>query len=223
MIEVNEIFSDSDKRIALWCNEVEDTNDLAIMCENIMESGAGLISVPENMVENIWVYLEKSPIKILTRFDFVSNRKTIDNDISDLAKNVINVCKHGADGVQIFIKMVSFEDFCEKISLVRDDLFFCKDLCIVMDIEDVDINNWLGIFEKLRTIGAKALAFTLNEDMGQRSDFVGRIYGMLKNWDFDGELHFMLDNNFDRMDQVINLIESEKPELSERVKFFLNY
>ena len=223
MIEANEIFSDSDKRIALWCNDVQDTNDLAIMCENIMESGVNLISVPDNIVENVWVYLEKSPVKILTRYNFISNRKNIDNDIANLAKNVINVCKHGADGVQIFVKMSGFEDFCEKISLIRDDLFFCKDLCIVMDIEDVDINNWSGIFEKLRAIGTNVLAFTLKEDMGGRSDFVGRIYGMLKNWEFDGELHFILDNNFDRIDQVINLIESEKPELNNRVRFFLNY
>ena len=223
MIEVNEIFSDSDKRIAFWCDDVSDTNDLAIMCENIIDSGAGLISVPSHLVENMWVYLEKTPVKIFTRYDFVSNHKNIDNDMAVLAKNIINVCKHGADGVQIFIKMANFEDFCDKLSLVRDDLFFCKDLCIVMDMEDVDINNWANVFGKLRAIGTNALAFTLREDMGPRSDFVGRVYGMLHNWDFDGELHFILDNNYDRIDQVISLIESEKPELNDRVRFFLNY
>ena len=29
MIEINEIFSDSDKRLAWWCESVSDTNDLA--------------------------------------------------------------------------------------------------------------------------------------------------------------------------------------------------
>ena len=223
MIDGNEIFLESDKRIALWCDAVQDTNDLAIMCGDIIESGVDLISVPPEIVQNVWVYLERKPVKILTRYDFVSNHKSIDDDIGGFAKNVIDVCKHGADGVQVFIKMSVFEDFCDKIASVLDDLFFGKDLCIAMDIEDVDINNWHGIFEKLRSIGAKTLLFTLNEDMGVRSDFVGRVYGMLKNWDFDGELHFILHNDYDRIDQVIRLIESEKPELNNRVRFFLNY
>ena len=223
MIEANEIFSDSDKRIALWCDDVQDTNDLAIMCENIVENGIDLISVPPSKVQDAWVYLEKKPVKILTRYDFVSNHKDIDNDIANLAGAISNVCKHGAGGVQIFIKMSMFEDFCDKISPVSADLFFGKNLCVVMDILDVDVNNWNTIFEKLRSIGTNTLAFTLSEDIGGRSDFVGRIYGMLENYDFDGELHFLLDNNYDRIDQVIRLIETVKPELNDRVRFFLNY
>lgn len=223
MIEANEIFSDSDKRVALWCEDVQDTNDLAILCENIIESGVGLISVPQEIIQNVWVYLEKSPVKILTRHNFISNHKNLDNDIAELAKDITNACKHGADGVQIFLKMTIFYEFCDKILSIRDDLFFGKDSCIVMDILDVDINNWAEIFQKLRNIRANTLAFTLNEDMGVRSDFIGRVYGMLKNWDFDGELHFILDNNYDRIDQVIRLIETERPELNDRVRFFLNY
>ena len=46
MIEANEIFSDSDKRIALWCNEVGDTNDLALLADNVIENKIPLISVP---------------------------------------------------------------------------------------------------------------------------------------------------------------------------------
>ena len=62
MIDVNEIFSDSDKRIALWCDAGGDTNDLAMMCENIIENGVNLISVPPEIVYDVWVYLEKSEI-----------------------------------------------------------------------------------------------------------------------------------------------------------------
>jgi len=223
MIDINEIFLDSDKRIALWCDEVQDTNDLAVMCENIMESGVDLISVAPDMVRNMWVYLEKSHVKILTRYNFTSNNKNIDNDIADLAKNIINICKSGANGVQIFLKMSGFEYFCDKILPVKEDLFFGKDLCVALDIEDVDINNWDMIFQKLRDIKANTLILTLNEDMGVRSDFVGRVYGMLKNWDFNGNLHFMLHNDYDRIDQVIRLIESEKTELKDYIKFFLEY
>ena len=223
MIDVNEIFSDSDKRIALWCDAGGDTNDLAMMCENIIENGVNLISVPPEIVYDVWVYLEKSRVNILTRYNFVSNHKNIDNDIADLAKNIINVCKRGADGVQVFLKMSGFDDFYDKILPVKEDLFFGKDLCIAMDIEDIDINNWNTIFQKLRDIKTRTLVLTLNEDMGVRSDFVGRVYGMLKNWNFNGDLHFILHNDYDRIDQVIRLIESEKPELKDRVKFFLEY
>lgn len=223
MIEINEIFSDNDKRIAFLCDETQDTNDLAVMSENIIQSGVGLISVPSSIVHDMWVYLEKTPVKILSRYDFKTNHKNIDSDMSELATNVKSVFNHGADGVQIFIKMSEFDDFIEKISLVREDLFFNKEFCLVFDIEDIDINNWDNIFKKLRFINIDTLMFSLNEDMATRSDFVGRIYGMLKNWDFDGNLHFALNNNFDRIDQVIRLIESEKPELQNRVKFFLEY
>ena len=77
--------------------------------------------------------------------------------------------------------------------------------------------------QKLRDVRANALVLTLNEDMGNRSDFVGRIYGMLQHWNMDGELHFILNNNYDRMDQVIRLVASEKPELSDKLRFFLDY
>ena len=69
MIEMDEIFSDSDKRVAIWCDEVADTNDLALMCENIINNDVHLISVPAEMVPNVWTYLEKRNVKIFTRFD----------------------------------------------------------------------------------------------------------------------------------------------------------
>ena len=70
MIDINEIFSDSDKRIAIWCEGANDTNDLAIMCENIINNDVHLISVPPTVVENVWTYLEKTGVKILTRYKF---------------------------------------------------------------------------------------------------------------------------------------------------------
>ncbi len=223
MIEINEVFSDSDKRLALLCDDVIDTNDLAGMADDIIKGNIHLISAPVDIVPLLWAYLEKSDVKILTRFVFAPKQKNIDSDMYELASKITNICKKGADGVQIFIKMRDFESFIEKISVVRDDLFFEHDLCLVMDIEDLDIHQLPMIFQKLRDVHVKALAFTLNDDMKNRSDFVGRVYGLLQNWDMDGELHFMLNNNFDRIDQVIRLVESEKPELSDKLRFFLDY
>ena len=223
MIEINEIFFDSDKRVALWCDDLPDTNDLAVMADYIIKSDIRFISVPDKMLPFVWVYLENFDVKIYTRFMVDLNKKDIDADMYNLAENITNVCKKGASGVQIFISQDDLESFSNKILPVRDDLFFGHDLSLVMDIEDIDVNNWHMVFQKLHDLNATAFGLILKEDMKNRSDFVGRVYGMLQNWDADCELHFMLNNNFDRMDQVIRLIESEKPELSDKLRFFLDY
>ena len=223
MIEMNEIFSDSDTRIALWCNSAEDTNDLAVLADNIIENKISLISAPAGVVSFLWTCLEKSKVKILTRYFFEPINKNIDKDVSVLAENIVSVCKCGASGIQIFVKMRDFYGFMDILSVIRDDLFFGHDLCIMMDISDIDINNWDMIFEKLRDVRADVFGISMNEDMGNRSDFIGRIYGMLQKWNFGGDLHFVLNDNLERIDQAIRLVESLRPELSEKLRFFIEY
>lgn len=223
MIEANEIFSDSDSRIALWCDGVGDTSDLAMLADGIMENDISLISVVPEIVKTMWTYLEKKQVKILARYFFEPVNKNIDIDIAKLSGDIMGAYRNGANGVQIFVKMRDFERFIDMLSVIRNDLFFGHDLCIVMNILDINVENWNLIFKKLREIRANCFAISFDEDMGNRSDFIGRIYGMLQNWDFDGDLHFMLKNNFERIDQSIRLIESLKPELSDKIRFFLEY
>jgi len=223
MIEANEIFSDFDKRIALWCDGVGDTNDLAGLSNSIIENQIDLISVLPEIVYFLWTCLEKNNVKILTRYNFAPLQKNMDKDISGLVTNVANILKKGASGVQIFLKMRDFERFVDVFCFVCADLFFEHDLCIGFDISDIGFADWGIVFQKLRDMRARALCLMLKEDMGNRSDFVGRVYGMLQNWDFDGELHFVLNNDYERMDQVIRLIECEKPELSDKLHFFIEY
>jgi len=223
MIEMDEVFSDSDKRIALWCEGVADTNDLAMLCEHVVSHNVHLLSVPPECVKDVWAYLEKSKVKILTRYSFNSNPKNIDSDIFKLGADIVSVCKNGANGVQLFMKMHDFESVINCLLVVRNDLFFGHDLSIVMDTEDLDMDNLDFVFKKLREIRADSFGLTLNEDAGNRSDFLGRIYALLQQFDFDGELHFILGNNFDRIDQVIRLTECLCPAKSQRLKFFLDY
>lgn len=223
MIEMDEVFSDSDKRIAVWCESVADTNDLAMLCEHVASHNVHLLSVPPECVKDVWAYLEKSKVKILTRYSFNSNPKNIDSDMFKLGGDIVSVCKNGANGVQLFIKMHDFESFVNSLLVVRNDLFFGHDLSIVMDAEDLDMDNLGFLFQKLREIRADSFVLTLNEDAGNRSDFVGRIYAFLQQFDFSGELHFILGNNFDRIDQVIRLTECLRPELSDKLRFFLDY
>lgn len=223
MIEINEIFSDSDKKLAWWFDGANDTSDLATMAENVIQQNIKLISVLPEFVPFMWTCLEKTDTKIMTRYTFYPNGSSVDADIYNLVKNITGICKKGANGVQIFIKMSDLERFIDNLIVVRDDLFFEHDLSVGLDVGDIGVADWDVLFEKLRYIRANSLILTLNEDMGNRSDFVGRVYGMLSKWNFDGGLHFMLNNDYDRIDQVIRLVESEKPELSEKLRFFLNY
>lgn len=224
MIEINEVFSDADSRMAWLCDKAMDTNELAMMAEDISKEKVRLISVMPDIVPCMWTWLEKIGVKILARYVFNPLQKSmIDEETYDLGAKITDVLKKGATGVQIFVKMRDFEYFVETIEFVRDDLFFDHDLCIALDISDIAIDDWPKVFQKLCDVRAHALVLSLNEDMGNRSDFVGRVYGMLQNWNFNGEVHFILGNNFDRIDQVIRLIEIEKSELANRVKFFLDY
>ena len=222
MMTSDEIFFDSDKRVALCCDDIDDTNDLAILAENIIEKNIKLISVPPKVLPFMWTCLEKNDVKILTRYFFESLNKNAD-DVSELSANIVSVYKQGANGVQIFTKLRGLENFVDLGSLVREDLFFEHDLSIFLNIQEISVNEWEIVFGNLREIRADSFGLVFNEDVGNRSDFIGRIYGMLDKWDFDGNLHFMFGNNFERIDQTVRLVESMRPELSDRLRFFLEY
>lgn len=221
MITANEIFSDFDPRIALWCDDARDTADIAVLANDIIENKISLVSVPSSIVSFIWTYLEKSKVKIFSRHYFETLNKNFDKDVSNLSEKIMADYKNGAHGIQLFIKIRDFDRLVNLLTVIRDDLFFEHDLCLVLDVEDLGVDNIDLIFRKLKDIRANAFGIRLSEDMGVRSDFIGRIYGILDKWDFDGDLHFMLKNNFERIDQSIRLIESLRPELVNRVHFFL--
>ncbi len=223
MIEEKEILLDPafENQIASWCDNVQDTNDTAIMANDVLESGVDTISVPEEIVPFVWTCLEKSKVEIFTRYNFEPT--DIDDDFNDLVKKINRVLKSGADGVQIFVKMALFEKFMDLLSLVRDDLFFEHKLCICMDINDIDISKWDMIFEKMRALRVDIFAITFEKDDGKRSDFIGRIYGMLNAWDFGGILHCIKINKNIRIDEIMRLTEMLQPDIYEKLRFFIEY
>ena len=205
----------------MWCDDARDTADIAVLANDIIENKISLVSVPSSIVSFIWTYLEKSKVKIFSRHYFETLNKNFDKDVSNLSEKIMADYKNGAHGIQLFIKIRDFDRLVNLLTVIRDDLFFEHDLCLVLDVEDLGVDNIDLIFRKLKDIRANAFGIRLSEDMGVRSDFIGRIYGILDKWDFDGDLHFMLKNNFERIDQSIRLIESLRPELVNRVHFFL--
>ena len=56
------------------------------------------------------------------------------------------------------------------------------------------VTDWNEVYEDARKLNVNSLFFAFTKDMGNKSDFVGRIYAMLNAWNDDNkfELHFAL-------------------------------
>ena len=108
--------------------------------------------------------------------------------------------------------------------MIRDDLFFNRELSIGLDLMEIDAGDWENLFAKLQKINASSVLFVLSKDLGNKSDFVGRVYGMLESWDANNKfnLGFMFGSDLMRIEQVVRLVESVRPELGGRIKFFVN-
>ncbi|MCQ2574625.1 MAG: hypothetical protein MJ156_00790 [Alphaproteobacteria bacterium] len=222
MIETENIFLDANDKLALWIQSRPDTISLASVANNVINQNISLISTTPAAAQYLWTCLEKEKTTILARFYF-EQHEDIDQSISILSKDIVNVCKHGASGVQLFISIKDFWFVVKNFTILFNDLFFEHELGIGLDILEIPNNKWNDVFCKLRDLHVKSLTLTLKEDTGNKSDFVGRIYGMLHNWDFDGNLYFELLNNYERVDEVIRLVECEKPDLLGKIKFFIRY
>ena len=85
--------------------------------------------------------------------------------------------------------------------------------------------EFADMFECLKKINASSVCFALTRDDGKKSDFVGRVYGLLNAWDsdFHGALHFALENRPERIEQAHRLVKSIRPELIPDLRFWINY
>ena len=206
---------------AMWCPAGLDSADLAHVVEQVIADNMRAISVVSDSVPIIWPWLENKNIKIFTRFyiDAVSA-----DSVSDLTENVNSVFKQGADGAQIFIRFKDIDAFVSQLYMIRDDLFFNKDLIIGIDICDVGPFDWGHLFSGLKKIRANGVMLALSRDTGDRSDFVGRIYAVLNAWDgeYDGKLQFAVGLNPMRIDQVVRLTRLIQPNLCKNTMFFVS-
>lgn len=218
----NIIFDDLFCNIALWCGGV-DCGELARVAEFVIKKSIPIISVVPESIGVIWPWLENANVDILARF-YLADKKISEQQISDLTVKINNAFKIGARGAQVFLPYVALNSLVEQTHVVRDDLFFNKQLSIGLDINEIDSSDWEKLFLNLQKINATTLTLVLTKDMGDKSDFVGRIYGMLDSWHDDNRfgLHFVFGQNYLRMEQAFRLIKSVKPELIKDTKFFVN-
>lgn len=224
MIDMNSFFDEIEITPAIWCGADTDGADLARMAGLVAERGINMISVVPSVVPIVWPWIEGQTVSLLGRF-YISEDTVDETVMSDLTVRINSSFKQGANGAMVFVRYKHLRPMIDQVAIIRDDLFFNRDLIIGLDIEDIDSYDWSDLFHELKRINASAVCFVLTKDTGKKSDFVGRIYGMLNAWDseFSGALHFALENRPERIEQARRLVESLRPELMSGLRFFVNY
>jgi hypothetical protein len=224
MMNKNIIFDDLSDVVAVWCGADIEAAELARMVDNVSRQNVGALSVVPAAVPVVWPWMEEMKTKIFARFYF-PNSEISDDQISDVTIRINNAFKQGAHGAQIFMPYAALANLVEQTHVIRGDLFFNKDLVIGIDIADIASSDLDELFGNLRKINASALMLVLTKDLGAKSDFVGRLYGLLENWNSANnfDLHFALGRNFVRIEQAARLIQVMQPQLAKKMKFFVNY
>ncbi len=224
MIDIEKFFTEYKDMSGLWCPAITDVGDLAKCMDTVVANDFSIISVVPSAVETVWPWLEARDIKIMARF-YIADKKISEQSVSDITKEIKECFSCGAHGAQVFLPLGALPDLVEMTHLIKNDLFFDRDLIIGMNISEIKPLDWDGVFENLRKVNVSALMLALPKDTGNKSNFVGKIYGMLDKWHDDNnfDIHFLLGANFMRIEQTVRLIKCMRPELMGRIKFFVGY
>lgn len=224
MIEKNVLFDGSPNRLGMWCGADKENAELARVAEVIVEESLSIVSVVPSVVSIIWPWLEKVCTRIFARF-YLPNKKIDEASVSDVVQKINATFKQGANGAQVFLSVSDLKKFVDYIRVIRDDLFFDKEFSVGLDLSDVGPFDWNDLYEEARKLKVNSVLFALVKDMGNKSDFVGRIYAMLNAWNNDNEfeLHFALGPDSMRIEQVVRLVEQLQPQLLDRIKFLVNF
>ena len=222
MIEEKAIFDEVKNNICLVCRDDCVGADLAAAMGIAMNNKMRSVCVAPNQVTDVWPWVEKSKIKIISRFyvDGIIN----DDFMSDLSRRINASLRDGANGIVVFMAKRDLRKFAAEISSVREDLFFNKTFGIGIDIDDIGPFDWDEVFGILQLLRVDSLVLTLNDDTGNKSDFVGRVFAMLNanRGKWNGGVSFMLGQNFVRIDQVYRLIQQLYPETISKTEFFID-
>ena len=224
MINITDIFENKDvaDKVSWWLDDNVDTTELAGAAENALSAHVLALSVVPKNVSVLWPWVEKFHVKIMPRFYLA----TIGVDVvAKMSVDIKSGFKHGADGAHVIVKLNDLDRFADLMLPVRDDLFFNKDFSVGFDISEIWPLDWENVFTNLKKLRATSMLLMLTNDTGDKSDFTGRIYAALDAWDADQnmELHIMLGNSFDRAEQVYRLVAKMRPELLDKLHFWVNY
>ena len=222
MISEKTIFDEVRDNISLLCRDDCVGADLAAAAGLTISNKMKSVCVTPNQVAEMWPWLEKTKIKIISRF-------TIDGAINDdfmsgLSEKVSRSFRDGADGAIVFVGMRDLQKFAAEIVNIRDDLFFNKTFNIGIDIDEVNVFDWDLLFGILHLVRADSLVLRFINDTGDKSDFVGRVFAMLNasRGDWGGAVNFVLGQNVVRIDQTFRLIQQIRPDTISKTEFFID-
>ncbi|MBO7656209.1 MAG: hypothetical protein J6S80_00580 [Alphaproteobacteria bacterium] len=224
MMKAENIFDDIEPMMAWWVDDnAKDVSDLAQIADTAIDKHIPFISVPCDVVKTFWPWIEKTDIKLMTRFNFMGDENhDFDVAVSDLATKVTTTFRQGADGVQIFVPYSQIADFMNAIKIIRNDLFFDKYVSIGIDIDEKQDIDWQYVFDALGAIKPNAVLLVgYEQKFNPNSDFAGRIFDMLQKWNLRSDLHLMFGKNMLRVSQVLRLVEKMRPEASKNIRVFI--
>lgn len=227
MIDTHSLFNEIKDTICIRCDDCQDSAELIHVADAVVSRKIPVISVPPEFVEPVWTWLENTPVQIIASFVLdVPKKKGFDKskEMSDLSTQIMTIFKKGATGAEVFLPVTELPFFTEELITVRDDLFFNKSLSIGLDINHISSGDWQNIFIQLTKIRADALTLYSNGTKKDNDYFVGRIYALMEIMgdNFNGDLHFILGADYQKIEQVWRLVEKMRPDLLNRLKFFLN-
>ncbi|MDE6250053.1 MAG: hypothetical protein K2M34_00250 [Alphaproteobacteria bacterium] len=223
MIEITSLVDDVHGQLGVWCAATADSTELARLADMTVASGVGMISVAPSAVRTVWPWLEGHSVKIFPRFYFGTAHAPTDSDMSQLAVDINTSFKSGASGAIVFVAQRYLKALVNALHIVRDDLFFNKELIIGLDVGDIEASEWADVFDCMCRIRANGLMLALTRDRGDKSDFVGRVYAALDAWNpgFLGDVYWMTGGNLLRGEQVMRLTADMQPELSARTHLMI--
>lgn len=218
------LLDDIDDKIATWVDDsVGDVPDLAQIVDHVVANGIRTMSVPVSANGQVWPWVEHKHIQIFNRIDFAGDQGG-DDAVSVFAKNVMRAFKTGADGVQVCIQCKELENFVNAIAPIRDDLFFDHHFSVGINIDERGGIDWKHVFDIIERAHVNSwLIIAHGDSFDAKSDFIGRVYGMLENWNLNADLHLMFDKNMMRVTQVVRLVQKMRPELMKNLRVFVNF
>lgn len=223
-MDTKSLILDGEGLYAPMCGTGGASADLAASVSLALDANAAQISVMPSDVGVVWPWIEGGNLKIAARFS-LSGDGDWDARMSDFATRVNAAFKCGAAAAQVFVRASELDAFCDALAPIRDDLFFNRELCIAIDLGDVSSDAWAPVFATLARVRADSVLFTLTRDTGDKSDYVGRLYGMLNTLDealWDGQLRFAVGTNPVRIEQAKLLTQALRSKKLAKMIIFVN-
>lgn len=224
MMMQNCIFDDFIDKSAIWFSEAGgDDGKLVQLVDYLISNKVQLVSVSFDNVGKIWPWLENKKIDIYSRFKF-ANVPDVDviKNISDLVRDISRCFRIGATGAQIFVNVCDLSVLVNELKTIRDDLFFNSKLELCLNLDSIDSVNVVDVFQILAEIKPDSVLFySLKNESDEKSDFVGRLFGVLNTWQLDNtDIHFLINENAYRAEQVVRLVGMIRHDLSDGLRVF---